>query len=418
MSYFDILLNFIESSILLFLITSLVNRKETNIFIPASIYLFCSTTLITAINQYQGFESYLFIFDLVLIVIYLKIISNDSILKILALGTYSTLLIASIYSTLLITVSILTLGRFDYVELMLNNKIVLSILAESLFLLFSYLSIKFFNSFKDTLSNIEYIYLFILFISIRLIFVTFETLLASNLINDVNTILSIFSLVLFVLLTCTLFYRISIYRSNLLKSEFDKQLLNNQITLSKKIQNSQTELLSIRHDLKHILALMSRKDIDSINDPLLTSLVQKYTDQINDIFIPFETSNSILNNVLNIKYFEAVSKNIDIVCNINVSEKIHIGDDDLLLLLSNLLDNAITHIGKDKKIYVDINYTSVLKIKISNSTDKEDIINQPSIQQSEYHGFGIQTIKNITNKYKGDYFFEIRNKMFTAIIII
>lgn len=63
-------------------------------------------------------------------------------------------------------------------------------------------------------------------------------------------------------------------------------------------------------------------------------------------------------------------------------------------------------------------YSLTFLIKISDSIYKEDIINQLSIDQNEYHGFRIQAIINIANKYNGECLSESRNKMFNIVVVI
>ncbi len=52
---------------------------------------------------------------------------------------------------------------------------------------------------------------------------------------------------------------------------------------------------------------------------------------------------------LNTKYQEAISKNIVFVFKVNDLSKIVIDDEDLVVILANLLNNAIEHVKNVRK---------------------------------------------------------------------
>ncbi|MEG0077101.1 MAG: GHKL domain-containing protein [Erysipelotrichaceae bacterium] len=418
MSLFDFAVNLLETSIILFLVTSLINKRFKNVLFPSIIYLVIGTFSISLINLYFGYESYLFIIDILLLSIYLKIISTDSLCKILAISTIPILFISNINPLVLISTSYIFLHQFDYLDLMLNYKYIVTFIAELLLLFFSILTIKYFKYIDDYISSAEYFLLFISFIVIKFIFISIEMILYLNFTNDYLIILTIYCLILLTILIFALFYRISTHRSSYLKGQFEIQLLNNQIRVSKELQKSQSELLRIRHDIKHILTLIDTTSISLPNQNLLSKFTDKYKKDINDLFAPFNTSEETLNNVLNIKYLEALENNIDIVSNVSIDEKISIDEDDLFILLSNLLDNAILHIGSEKKIRFALHSESnYLNISISNSIDNANFdIN--SIQKTEFHGYGIQTINTIIKKYKGEILFESDDSFFTVSILL
>ena len=66
----------------------------------------------------------------------------------------------------------------------------------------------------------------------------------------------------------------------------------------------------------------------------------------------------------------ANSKNIEVSCDLNVSNKIYMKDYHLNELLSNLIDNAIENCSKnDPKINIIINEDVFLYIEVINSID-------------------------------------------------
>ncbi|MEG2993674.1 MAG: GHKL domain-containing protein [Bacilli bacterium] len=418
MTIFDYIVNLLETSIILFLATSLVNKRFKNILFPSLIYVIFGTSSISLINQFLGYESYFFIIDIVFLFIYLKIISTDSVGKILAVSSFPILLISNIYSLVLVTTSYIFLHRIDYVTLIVNYKMLVTFVAESLLLLFSIITIKYFKYIEYNISIFEYFLLFIAFIVINIMFISIETMLFSTFVPEYIIIITTYCLILLTLLIFALFYQISRHRSNTLNGQFEIQLLNNQINISKELQKSQSELLRIRHDIKHILTLIDTSSTSTSNQTLLSKFVDKYNKDITNIFIPFSTSEDVLNNVLNIKYLEALRQDIDIVSTINVEYKISIDKNDLFILLSNLLDNAIVHIGKNKKIrFTLVSAENYLKILVSNSINNDNF-DFNNIQETDFHGYGIQTIKMIIKKYKGEILFDNNDSTFTVSILL
>ena len=71
----------------------------------------------------------------------------------------------------------------------------------------------------------------------------------------------------------------------------------------------------------------------------------KYVRNISNTFIGeknvINTNHVIINAILNTKYQEAISKNIVFVFKVNDLSKIVIKDEDLVVILANLLNNAI-----------------------------------------------------------------------------
>ena len=97
---------------------------------------------------------------------------------------------------------------------------------------------------------------------------------------------------------------------------------------------------------------------------------------------------------------------------------------DFIALMANVLDNAIEEcerIDVEKKI-VHLKMGSLEKnlfIKVENSTDKTaDMLSNltTSKNDKESHGVGMKIIKEIVEKYKGEYMVDIQDGMFVTRI--
>ncbi|GEM_PF-6093176 len=137
----------------------------------------------------------------------------------------------------------------------------------------------------------------------------------------------------------------------------------------------------------------------------------------------FSTGNSPIDVVLNAKYYEAVSKGITFDFNLNNLSDIHIDGTDLIILLSNIMNNAIEACEKfncDPKISIK----GIIKMKrfiftVRNTYD--GVLNDgldTTKENKSLHGFGIEAIKNIVNKYNGKYYTDYDDQWFTTYIII
>ena len=105
-----------------------------------------------------------------------------------------------------------------------------------------------------------------------------------------------------------------------------------------------------------------------------------------------------LNYVFTIKKKEALDKGIEFFSVINIEDQITMDDTDLCLLVSNLLDNAIRHVGIRNKIFTEIICgRGQLMIRIANSIDKTvlDDDHQLIIEKAEGHGYGISTVRTL-----------------------
>jgi sensor histidine kinase regulating citrate/malate metabolism len=141
---------------------------------------------------------------------------------------------------------------------------------------------------------------------------------------------------------------------------------------------------------------------------------QKYIKDINDEsnkrINVIETNNAILNALINAKYSETIEKGIATTLNFNDLSRLPVSDMDLIIVLSNMLDNAIEaseRISKEKrfiktKIWLD---EEKLLIAVVNNYDGrvkkrgEKILT--SKEDNAIHGIGIGNIQSTVEKYGG-----------------
>lgn len=181
---------------------------------------------------------------------------------------------------------------------------------------------------------------------------------------------------------------------------------------------------SLRHDMKnHLLSICALAKEN--NDPA----VIQYVNDLHHLSSPagdsISSGNIVIDSILNSKLSLAAERGIDLRFDIVVPEKLSVDDIDITILLGNLLDNALENFDaasgypilfrlrydKGRLLFHCENpYAGTLKKRgRSYNTGKSDQKN---------HGFGLQNINNVVNKYNGELTIKDENNIFCADILL
>lgn len=177
-----------------------------------------------------------------------------------------------------------------------------------------------------------------------------------------------------------------------------------------------------KNEMMLISFLIGLKEYDKAN-----SVIEKFNNKSSCRINFIDTNNIIINAIINAKYEEMKEKDILFVFKFNDLSALNIEDRDIVIILSNLLNNAITASEKCK------DGDRVIKIKIWD-TDKKVIISVintyftlPIIENGKYkttkkdetlHGIGIDNIMETINKYNGTSAIRNDDKYFYFVIYI
>lgn len=193
------------------------------------------------------------------------------------------------------------------------------------------------------------------------------------------------------------------------KKNLEVAILQNQMNSNEKILQAREELNHMRHDMKHFMKLLKNGQYSGPDSEEIRKTIASY-EYLSNSPMPIQTTNHALNYILNLKQEEAFNNSISFICSMNLSSEIIMEDSDLYLLLSNLIDNAITHIGIEKKIRIIIrDVLDTIMIQVRNSVDGTVISKDGTflyMDRSEEHGYGLTTIKLLTDKYDGEFIIE------------
>mgnify|MGYP003290809671 CR=1 FL=1 len=162
-------------------------------------------------------------------------------------------------------------------------------------------------------------------------------------------------------------------------------------------------LSSSEHEYKNKIALIS-KLIETEDYDALKKFVTKENSTFEKNANVINTGNTVITSIFNAKYSEARSKDIQIRFDIGNLSEVKIDDNDLVILLFNLLNNAIEAC---EKCSPDVRLISIMMkhekqmffLSVSNTFNGDVNKSQDRYlstkDDSVHHGYGIENIKKI-----------------------
>ena len=168
-----------------------------------------------------------------------------------------------------------------------------------------------------------------------------------------------------------------------------------------------------RAHLNTLQGLLENQEYDAA-EQYLNSVTQEQTDRL---FL-VNSHHAILDALFNTKATEAIQKGIEIDFELNDLSTLPFDVSDMVVLFSNLLDNAIEACEKINSNRV-IRVSAVLKqsflFSIQNTTLPVEIKNdtiKTTKPNAHLHGFGLSNIKLILNKYHADFVMDYEDGWF------
>lgn len=265
-------------------------------------------------------------------------------------------------------------------------------------------------------------------LAMMILYITMYVMILTNFQSNIIILLSIICVSMIVIAGIVWFMIARINKDNeiktkLLLSEQKANLYKQNIISS----NSQIETIKLlKHDMKNniscIDALIEEENYDEAHN-ICHSLTNKYT----SIGTIVNTENYLLNAVLNVEIEKAKSYGIPVKLSITNDLKMFKNNSDIISLIGNILDNAISYLSKNKVKNNEINFStgyegSYSVIKCRNNILDSVLFNNPSLKtdkkDKDNHGKGITIINSIAHKYNGDVIIKERNKEFIITVIL
>ena len=213
-----------------------------------------------------------------------------------------------------------------------------------------------------------------------------------------------------------------LYSRYIEKNRIQKYQVEKEESFEKYKQNIESIFDEIRawdHDLKNHMTVMVSL-LESKSEDELKKYVLHLDEEIHNIRRVVHTKNIVLDAILNSKTNKAYKKYINIDLDISIGEKLNISDLDLVILISNLLDNAIEaceYVEINRWIKVNIySKKESLIVEVNNSTDNYKSLK--TRKNSNTHGIGLMQIDNIVKKYNGYIKRKHENNVFETFLII
>lgn len=265
-------------------------------------------------------------------------------------------------------------------------------------------------------------------LAMMILYITMYVMILTNFQTNIIILLSIICVSMIVIAGIVWFMIARINKDNeiktkLLLSEQKANLYKQNIISS----NSQIETIKLlKHDMKNniscIDALIEEENYDEAHN-ICHSLTDKYT----SIGTIVNTENYLLNAVLNVEIEKAKSYGIPVKLSITNDLKMFKNSSDIISLIGNILDNAISYLSKNKVKNNEINFSTGYEgsysiIKCRNNILDSVLFNNPSLKtdkkDKDNHGKGITIINSIAHKYNGDVIIKERNKEFVITVIL
>ena len=196
-----------------------------------------------------------------------------------------------------------------------------------------------------------------------------------------------------------------------------KQIKDSYIEMNEK----NTELRRFRHDVKNLLITL-RSLVSEGKNTQAVEYIDKMQGAVEKSNVKlFDTGNFIADALLESKFKVAVQNNIYMTVTGNIPAN-RIEDVSLVILISNLLDNAIEaakRVDGERKIEIQsILKKSVWILSVKNSCVQDVVIRENRIDTTkdnkEAHGFGLSNIERVTKNYSGKLQLSCKDKVFTA----
>lgn len=186
-------------------------------------------------------------------------------------------------------------------------------------------------------------------------------------------------------------------------------------------QNQQ--LMIYAHDAKNHLAA-----IKSVNtDPQIGSYISKLSEQLAEYTHNCHSGNKLLDVMIHKYSVDCELRGICFDYDVKLCNLSEVEDIDLVAILGNLIDNAVSAAEKSEQKRVSLataRRNSYSVIVISNSCDIQPKSNGSHLVTSKsdrkLHGFGLKSVSKTLKKYQGDFEWDYDSemRMFTVTVMI
>lgn len=225
-------------------------------------------------------------------------------------------------------------------------------------------------------------------------------------------------LILFLIITifCCLvpilfYYMIYLMETNLKRTQIgisQKNYIDTQEQYMTQLMTMQDSLRKFKHDYKAHLFCIDNLLMEKNYEELHRYLQNIHDMEKNYEYFQIYTQDNRINAILNQIRYLAEKKEVELTMEIKNAEIKNIALYDLNMLLFNLGSNAVDAASKTKEKKVELmleKNRAYFQIMIQNSVAENPLKENPNFlttkENKEIHGFGMQIIRNVAEKYQG-----------------
>lgn len=217
-----------------------------------------------------------------------------------------------------------------------------------------------------------------------------------------------------------LFTQRNVYKE---KEELTDKYLNEQKNHYEYLENREKETKKFRHDLKSHMEMISSLAKEQQYERM-NAYLEQMNIRIDDFGNVVTVQNGIVDAIINQYYAKAQECGVSMAVKGRFPVDCVIDAFDLCTIFSNVLSNALEAAKEteEKSISVECVYTDMVIMIIVSNSYMPDAINgggqwrtrKPDL---DYHGYGLENIKDSVAKYKGDLDIETKDNIFTLRIL-
>lgn len=203
-----------------------------------------------------------------------------------------------------------------------------------------------------------------------------------------------------------------------------EMILHNQYTQYQQSQET-LDLINYKyHDLKHhIIALRAEENKEKRN-----AYLDRMEEEIRDYEAQNKTGNKVLDTLLTAKNLYCMRNDITLTYVVDGGRLDFMDVMDICSIFGNALDNAIEcekKIGEKEKRMIDVSVfvqQTFLIIRFENYCEGELTFEQnlpvTTKKQSEFHGYGLRSLRHTVHKYGGEVDIDVEDGWFRLKILI
>lgn len=190
--------------------------------------------------------------------------------------------------------------------------------------------------------------------------------------------------------------------------------------MSENLEEQRKKAHEFKNHMAYIFALANKEAYQELKE-----YIRKIDNDLKVSMDMVDTNNAIVNMVLNAKYREALDKGIVFILKVNDLSPICLPDVDIVVMLSNLLNNAMEscEISEEKVIKLKflLEHGQILlsvKNSMSKSPMKRNGVFLSQKEDAENHGIGIANIIDVVERHGGRYVIDYDDTSFSFTILL